>query len=166
MDIARAPIWRAMDADLIAAGMMVASGSIHAVVNAIVKGRGGAAAGESGGHDIMAGRAATDGVSALLLLPAIAWVPRPSGAWDWLAVSAVVHVVYLYAMIRTYTVADFSAAYPVLRGTAPLVTAAAPADTAPGVEPGTATFLGGRRPSSRAITSTISTAVRTSGPPI
>ena len=113
-----------MDAYLIAAGMMVASGSIHAIVNAIVKGRGGAAAGGSGGHAIMAGRAATDGVSALLLLPAIAWVPWPSGAWNWLAVSAVVHVVYLYAMIRTYTVADFSAAYPVLRGTAPLVTAA------------------------------------------
>lgn len=60
-----------MDAYLIAAGMMVASGSIHAVVNAIVKGRGGAVASGSGGHDIMAGRAATDGVSALLL-PAIA----------------------------------------------------------------------------------------------
>jgi drug/metabolite transporter (DMT)-like permease len=113
-----------MDAYLIAAGMMVASGSIHAVVNAIVKGRGGAAAGGSGGHAIMAGRAATDGVSALLLLPATALVPWPSGAWGWLAASAVVHVVYLFAMIRTYTVADFSAAYPVLRGTAPLVTAA------------------------------------------
>jgi len=61
-----------MDAYLIAAGMMVASGSIHAVVNAIVKGRGGAVASGSGGHDIMAGRAATHGLSALLLLPAIA----------------------------------------------------------------------------------------------
>jgi len=103
--------------------MMVASGSIHAVVNAIVKGRRGVAASGSGGHDIMAGRAATDGVSALLLLPATVLVPWPSGAWGWLAASAVVHVVYLYAMIRTYTAADFSAAYPVLRGTAPLVTA-------------------------------------------
>lgn len=98
---------------VLAAGMMVVSGSVHAVVNAIVK----------GGRDRMAARAATDGTSALLLLPGIALVAVPSGAWQWLAISGVVHIVYLYAMIRAYAVADFSAAYPVLRGTAPLVTA-------------------------------------------
>ena len=51
-------------------------------------------------------------------------VSLPTGAWGWLAASAVVHIVYLYAMIRTYEVADFSAAYPAMRGTAPLLTAA------------------------------------------
>ena len=30
---------------------------------------------------------------------------------------------YLYALIRAYKIADLSAAYPVLRGTAPLITA-------------------------------------------
>jgi drug/metabolite transporter (DMT)-like permease len=35
----------------------------------------------------------------------------------------VLHAVYIYALIRAYQVADFSAAYPVLRGTAPVVTA-------------------------------------------
>ena len=93
--------------------MMIASGSIHAVVNAIVK----------GGKDKMAGRAITDGSSAIILLPAILFVPWPSGAWVWLAASAALHALYLYALIRAYQVADFSAAYPVLRGTAPLVTA-------------------------------------------
>jgi drug/metabolite transporter (DMT)-like permease len=93
--------------------MMIASGSIHAVVNAIVK----------GGKDKMAARAVTDGSSAIILLPAILFAPWPSGAWGWLAGSAALHALYLYALIRAYQVADFSAAYPVLRGTAPLVTA-------------------------------------------
>jgi drug/metabolite transporter (DMT)-like permease len=92
---------------------MIASGSIHAVVNAIVK----------GGRDKMASRAVTDGASAIIMLPAIALVVLPAGAWGWLALSAAIHAVYLYALIRAYQIADFSAAYPVLRGTAPAVTA-------------------------------------------
>lgn len=96
------------------AAMMMASGSIHAVVNAIVK----------GGADKMAGRAVVDGSSAILLLPALALVPLPHGAWGWLGVSALVHAVYLYALVRAFERGDFSAAYPILRGTAPVVTAA------------------------------------------
>jgi drug/metabolite transporter (DMT)-like permease len=92
---------------------MLASGSAHAIVNAIVK----------SGRDKMGGRAITDGSSALLMLPALLLVPSPAGAWGWLAASALIHGVYLYALIRAYQVADFSAAYPVLRGTAPLLTA-------------------------------------------
>jgi drug/metabolite transporter (DMT)-like permease len=93
--------------------LMIASGSIHAVVNAIVK----------GGRDKMASRAMTDGSAAVILLPALLLVPLPHGAWGWLAATAMVHALYLYALIRAYQVSDFSAAYPVLRGTAPLVTA-------------------------------------------
>lgn len=94
--------------------LMIASGSIHAIVNAIIK----------GGKSKMASRAATDGSSAVILLPAIGLVSWPTGAWGWLAASAVVHLLYLYAMIRTYEMADFSSAYPAMRGTAPLLTAA------------------------------------------
>lgn len=97
----------------LAALMMIASGSIHAVVNAIVK----------GGRDKAAGRAITDGTSALILLPAIPFVPLPHGAWGYLAASALIHGVYLYSLVRAYKVGDLSAVYPVLRGTAPLVTA-------------------------------------------
>lgn len=94
--------------------MMIASGSIHAVVNAILK----------GGKDKMAGRAVIDGSSAVLLLPATLLVPLPEGAWGWLAATAVLHCAYLYALVRAFETSDFSAAYPILRGTAPLVTAA------------------------------------------
>jgi drug/metabolite transporter (DMT)-like permease len=100
--------------EVLAPAMMIASGSIHAVVNAILK----------GGKDKMAGRAVIDGSSALLLLPATLLVPLPHGAWGWLAATAVIHCAYLYALVRALEASDFSAAYPILRGTAPLVTAA------------------------------------------
>ncbi|CUS46091.1 MAG: DMT family transporter [Pseudomonadota bacterium] len=93
--------------------LMIASGSIHAVVNAIVK----------GGRDKAAGRAVTDGTSALILLPATLLVPLPRGAWEYLAASAVIHGFYLYFLVRAYKVGDLSAVYPVLRGIAPLITA-------------------------------------------
>jgi drug/metabolite transporter (DMT)-like permease len=98
---------------LLAPLLMIASGSVHAVVNAIVK----------GGKDKMASRAMTDGSAAVILLPFLLLVPLPHGAWAWLAATALVHALYLYALIRAYQVSDFSSAYPVLRGTAPLVTA-------------------------------------------
>lgn len=72
----------------------------------------------------MTARASTDGASAVFLLPAALLVPWPSGAWSWLAASALIHLVYLYAMIRTYAAADYSAGYPVMRASAPLLTAA------------------------------------------
>jgi drug/metabolite transporter (DMT)-like permease len=98
----------------LAPAMMIASGSIHAVVNAILK----------GGKDKMAGRATIDGSSAVLLLPATLFVPLPAGAWGWLFATAFLHCAYLYALVRAFEASDFSAAYPILRGTAPLVTAA------------------------------------------
>ncbi|MGN6620259.1 MAG: EamA family transporter [Sphingomonas sp.] len=97
----------------LAAVLMISSGSIHAVVNAIVK----------GGRDKMAGRALTDGSSAILMLPAILLVPLPTGAWGWLVASGLLHAFYLWALVRAYQVGDLSAVYPVLRGTAPLLTA-------------------------------------------
>jgi drug/metabolite transporter (DMT)-like permease len=102
-----------MNPILLASILMIVSGSAHAVVNAIVK----------GGRDKMTARAITDGSSALLVTPVILIVPWPGGAWPWLVASAAIHALYLYALIRAYQAADFSAAYPVLRGTAPLLTA-------------------------------------------
>lgn len=94
--------------------MMIASGSIHAIVNAILK----------SGRDRMASRAMIDASSAVMLLPALAFVPLPHGAWGWLAASVAIHSLYLYALVRAFDASDFSAAYPVMRGTAPLLTAA------------------------------------------
>ena len=98
---------------LLASLMMIASGSIHALVNGIVK----------GGRDKAAARALTDGSGAIIMLPVLPFVTPPDGAWGWLAASALVHGVYLYALIRAYERTDFSTAYPVLRGTAPVLTA-------------------------------------------
>lgn len=94
------------------AAMMIASGSIHAIVNATLK----------GGKDKMAGRAVIDGSSAILLLPATLLVPLPDGAWGWLFVSAALHCIYLYAVVRAFETSGFSAAYPIMRGAAPLIT--------------------------------------------
>ena len=74
--------------------LMIASGSVHAVVNAIVK----------GGRDKMAARAMTDGSAAVILLPALLVVPLPGGAWGWLVATAAVHALYLYSLIRAYQV--------------------------------------------------------------
>jgi len=103
-----------MRPELLAPAMMIASGSIHAIVNAILK----------GGKDKMASRALIDGSSAAILLPATLLVPLPHGAWGWLAATAVLHVFYLFALVKAFESGDYSAAYPILRGTAPLVTAA------------------------------------------
>lgn len=59
------------------AALMIASGSIHAVVNAIVKGPRRTDDADPVGSR-MAARAATDGASAVMLLPAIAFVPLPT----------------------------------------------------------------------------------------
>jgi len=99
--------------EFLAPAMMIASGSIHAVVNAILK----------GGKDKMTGRAIIDGSSALILLPATLLVPLPAGTWGWLGLSATIHCLYLYAVVRAFETSDFSAAYPVMRGVAPMLTA-------------------------------------------
>jgi drug/metabolite transporter (DMT)-like permease len=93
--------------------MIIASGAVHAVVNAILK---------SGG-DKMSSRALIDGTSALVALPAVFFLPLPSGAWHWLAASWAVHVVYLFSLIRAFERADMTLAYPVARGIAPVLAA-------------------------------------------
>ncbi|WP_309623228.1 DMT family transporter [Novosphingobium sp.] len=97
--------------------LMVASGAAHAVVNAVVK---------SGG-DKMSSRALVDGSSALLVLPLAFVASLPSGAWGYLAGSLIVHLVYLVCLVKAFEAADMSAVYPVMRGTAPVISAVAAA---------------------------------------
>ncbi len=98
-----------------AALLMLASGAAHAVVNTILK---------SGG-DKLSSRALIDGSSALLILPLAFVVPLPSGAWGWLLASFAVHLVYLICLVKAFEGADMSAVYPVMRGSAPVLAAAA-----------------------------------------
>lgn len=97
-----------------AALMMLVSGAAHAVVNAVLK----------SGKDKMSSRALIDGFSALLMAPAVLFLPLPHGAWGWLAGSFATHLVYLFCLIRSFEAADMSAAYPVMRGSAPVIAAA------------------------------------------
>lgn len=97
----------------LAAAMMIASGAIHATVNAVFK----------SGTDKLASRALIDISGALFILPLIFFVPLPHGAWVWLLGSLVVHVIYFLAMVKAFQAADMSATYPVMRGTAPVFAA-------------------------------------------
>ncbi|HEY3815013.1 MAG TPA: DMT family transporter [Caulobacteraceae bacterium] len=98
----------------IASLMMVGSGAAHAVVNAILK----------SGKDKMASRALIDGFSAILIAPFAFFLPLPHGAWGWLALSGPTHLVYLVCLVKAFETADFSVAYPVMRGIAPVLAAA------------------------------------------
>ena len=50
------------------------------------------------------------------------FVPLPeAGAWPYLIASAVVHLVYYVLLMTSFRLGDFGQAYPIARGTAPLV---------------------------------------------
>jgi drug/metabolite transporter (DMT)-like permease len=69
-------------------------------------------------------------VSVVLMLPLAAW--RLAGSWSAIdanfviavVASAVIHVLYSYALQRGYRSGDFSVVYPVARGVAPMMTVA------------------------------------------
>jgi drug/metabolite transporter (DMT)-like permease len=94
--------------------MVLASGALHAVVNAVLK----------AGKDKMSSRALIDGFSALLILPAAFFVEMPHGAWHWLAMSWATHLVYLVCLVKAFEAADMTVAYPISRGVAPALAAA------------------------------------------
>ena len=63
------------------------------------------------------------GVVALMFLPLVgvpAWA-----AWPWLIASVVIHLVYFASLIESYRTGDLGQVYPIARGSAPLMTAAA-----------------------------------------
>ena len=95
--------------------LILASGLVHAIVNAILK----------AGKDKMSGRALIDGFSALLVAPAAFFVALPEHAWGCLAASWLVHLVYLFALIKAFEQSDMTVAYPISRGLAPLLAATA-----------------------------------------
>jgi drug/metabolite transporter (DMT)-like permease len=94
--------------------LMLSSGLAHAIVSAILK----------AGKDKMSGRALIDGFSALLIAPAAFFVPLPANAWAWLAISWLIHLLYLLALIKSFEQSDMTVAYPIARGLAPMLAAA------------------------------------------
>ncbi|MFI4935470.1 MAG: EamA family transporter [Caulobacterales bacterium] len=98
-----------MNTAFLASGMVLVSGAAHAVVNATLK----------AGDDKMSSRALIDGFSALIILPALIFLPLPHHAWQWLAASGVIHLVYLFSLIKAFESADMLVTYPLMRGMAP-----------------------------------------------
>ncbi len=87
---------------------------MHAGWNAIVK---------SGRDKLFETTLVTTGAAlfAAVLLP---FLPLPASAsWPYLVISVAIHVVYFSLVAAAYHSGDLSLAYPVMRGTAPLVTA-------------------------------------------
>jgi drug/metabolite transporter (DMT)-like permease len=63
------------------------------------------------------------GIVALAFSP---FVGAPAwAAWPWLVASVVIHLVYFASLIESYRTGDLGQVYPIARGSAPLMTAAA-----------------------------------------
>ncbi|RYE09052.1 MAG: EamA family transporter [Hyphomicrobiales bacterium] len=95
-------------------GIVLFAAALHAVWNAIVK----------AGSDtllttiLVAASAALVGIVTLPFLPPVA-----PAAWPYLAISAVLEIAYYALIAGAYRQADMSRAYPVMRGTPPLIVA-------------------------------------------
>lgn len=69
-------------------------------------------------------RAVIGGCEALLVLPLLFFLPLPTrDLWVWLCLSVITHIIYQLVLIKAYEGLDFSVAYPLARGTVPVVTA-------------------------------------------
>lgn len=89
---------------------------LHAVWNALVK----------GGRDPFFGSVLVASGAALLSLPLLPILAQPAAAsWPYLAASTVIHFAYYGLLAAAYRHGDMSHAYPLMRGSAPLLVAAA-----------------------------------------
>jgi drug/metabolite transporter (DMT)-like permease len=97
--------------------LIVLSGALlHASWNAIVK-----SAGDKFLNGVMVMTAA--GIIAAFVLPFLEPPARPS--WPFIALSSVLQCAYIVLVTKAYRHGDMSLAYPLMRGTAPLLTALA-----------------------------------------
>lgn len=72
--------------------------------------------------DKLVGFALISGGGLLIGLAAVPFVPVPAaGAWPYLLASAVIHMAYYALLMRSFRLGDFGQAYPIARGSAPLV---------------------------------------------
>lgn len=105
-----------MDSATIALLLGLGSAVTLAAANAFVKASG----------DILMSRATLSLSGALMVAPAAFFVPLPDArTWGFLALSLPAHWFYQFALIRAMHRGDLSLVFPVMRGSAPLLTALA-----------------------------------------
>ena len=94
--------------------LVLGSALLHASWNAIVK----------SGRDVMLDTALVAAGAGILALPLMAYLPLPAGAsWPYLGASATIHIAYFSTLVAAYRLGDLGHAYPLMRGTAPLLVA-------------------------------------------
>lgn len=94
--------------------LVLGSALLHAGWNAIIK----------SSRDVMLDTALVAAGAGILALPLTAFVPFPASAsWPHLGASAVIHVFYFSTLVAAYRIGDLGHAYPLMRGTAPLLVA-------------------------------------------
>lgn len=96
------------------AGLVLGGAFLHASWNALIK----------GGQDKLLDTLLVALGGALIGLVCLPFLPLPaSAAWPWLAGSVSVHCLYYYLVAQSYRHGDMSLVYPLMRGSAPMVTA-------------------------------------------
>jgi drug/metabolite transporter (DMT)-like permease len=99
---------------MLALFLILLSAVVHAIVNILTK----------RADDKYAMRLLIGVFSAIIVAPALFFVPLPQGRAIWFLVgTALVHAIYELFLVLSYENAAFSAVYPVARGTGPLFTA-------------------------------------------
>jgi drug/metabolite transporter (DMT)-like permease len=95
---------------------VLGAGFLHAGWNALLK--------SSPGGDALLDTATVVAGSSLWGLAVVPFVPLPAAAaWPYMAMSAVIHFGYYLTLAQAYRTGDLSFAYPLMRGTAPLIVA-------------------------------------------
>ena len=95
---------------------VLGAGLLHAGWNALLK--------SAPGGDALLDTATVVAGSALWGLAVVPFVPLPAvAAWPYMATSAVIHFGYYLTLSQAYRTGDLSFAYPLMRGTAPLIVA-------------------------------------------
>jgi drug/metabolite transporter (DMT)-like permease len=100
-----------MTDDTLATILILISAVLHAVVNSLIRGKGG---------DVL-GRSVVAGVANAAVAPAVLFLPFPSATvWIYLAATIAVHLFYQHCLINMYRRADLTIVYPIARGLGPL----------------------------------------------
>jgi drug/metabolite transporter (DMT)-like permease len=95
---------------------VLGAGLLHAGWNALLK--------AAPGGDPMLDTASVVAGSSICALAMLPWVAMPDpAAWKFVAMSSAVHFAYYVTLAHAYRTGDLSFAYPLMRGTAPLIVA-------------------------------------------